>query len=986
MAYGLFGPASLAFAQEAEVQPSVEEPALVESAADAEQGEEPAQSEIIVTGSRILSPNVASVAPVQAISSEQITEAGVTNIQELLVENPAFGTPGLTRTNSAFLTSGTGAATINLRNLGANRTLVLANGRRIVAGIPGTSTVDLNVIPAQFIERVDILSGGASSLYGSDAVAGVVNFIYREDFEGVEAEGQYGITARGDAPRYQASLTAGGNLADDRGNVMLHIGYSNEGQLLSRQRSNTVLDDLDTFINVTGDPDDYGVPYEPFYSSFNLAGRFDVRGTAATGDDLMVDPTTGAVRNYTSKDGFNRQFYRTIAVPVERYLIAARGHYDLNDSVRLVTEATYSKTKSARQIEPFALDVANIYPATGRAPIETLVNGVAVLNPIVPTAIAAAAIDTDGDGLRDIGFARRLGEVGSRSGSTTRDLFRFVVGLDGSFMDDRFHWDVNYVYGATNESQQSTGQVNVVNFRNALEAIPDVDDLNNNGSTTDVVCADAQARDQGCVPIDIFGIGSITPDALAWINADSQFLTKITQQVVSANLSGSLVDLPAGSVDVAVGAEYRKETSSADWDALTNAGLNAGNAAPDTAGEFDVKEIYAEIAVPILSDTPFFHKLGVRASGRVSDYSSVGTVYSYSFGADWAPIEDVRFRASYARAVRAPNIGELYTGPSQTFPSGLEDPCEGIGATGGGATGDRCRADAGVAANIAENGVFTLTQSDRQGVSGFNSGNPDLNEETSDSYTVGVVINPTSIGALRNLVLSVDYFNIAVEDAIVAPPRQFILNQCYQQGDDQFCDLIERRQVLSGSNSAGSLQYIDAPLFNGGKLDIEGIDAVLSYQFRLEDITSGRFNARIAYTHLFGGDVIPIPGAAPDPYVGEIGGAKDRFTASLGYREDSWRVNFTGTYIGSSYEDDQALAPDFEPDTIVIPSEFYLDMQAGWTPVDNYEFYFGVDNLLDNDAPNILSGSGFNVTGTDTAANVYDVFGRRFYAGAKLRF
>ena len=229
-----------------------------------------ADSTIVVTGSRIVSPNIVSLAPVQVVGEADIDQSGAINIQEVLLENPAFGVPGLSRTNSAFLTSGAGVSTVDLRDLGSDRTLVLVNSRRVVAGLPGSATVDLNVIPTQFIDRIDILTGGASSLYGSDAVAGVVNFLYKRNFEGILAEGQYGISHRGDSARYQLSLTGGGNFANDRGNLMVHLGYTNEDGLLSRQRKNSRIDNL-TNITYTYEPEDFGVVNAPRFSSFAVS-------------------------------------------------------------------------------------------------------------------------------------------------------------------------------------------------------------------------------------------------------------------------------------------------------------------------------------------------------------------------------------------------------------------------------------------------------------------------------------------------------------------------------------------------------------------------------------------------------------------------------------------------------------------------------------------------------------------------------------------
>ena len=975
---------------------AISTPAFAQNTDDSvagEQAEAAAPSNaIVVTGSRIASPTVESPAPLQIVDDQVIDDAGVTNIQEVLLENPVFGTPALSRTNSAFLTSGTGVATVDLRDLGSDRTLVLINGRRVVGSLAGSATVDLNVIPTQFIERVDILTGGASSLYGSDAIAGVVNFVYKTDFEGIEANAQYGITEEGDDARYQANLTAGTNLGGGDGNIMVHFGYSKEEGLLSRKRANTRVDDLDS-VYFGGE---FGVPTEPYLSSYPPQGRFITSNGTFTYDpagnlqDCFTtngDTCTATIGSGTGPNGFNRQNYRTLAVPVERYLFAARGNYALTDNIDVFVEGTFNKTTSSRIIEPFPLESGGsngIFPSDGGFNIENYLPGTStiVANPFVPAEILAAATDTNGDGLRDIGFARRLSEFGNRTGSTTRDFYRFVVGLEGKLFDDRFTWDVSYNYGDVSENQVSSGQVNVVNFRDALAVRSEVGDENGNGIAGEAICIDPEARANGCAPANIFGFGSLSQDAVNYIQAQGTYQTGITQQVVQANLAGSLFELPAGPVGIAVGAEYRKESSFSDNDALTNAGLNGGNVLPDTSGSFDVKEAYGEIRVPILADTPFFEILEVGAAARVSDYSTVGTTFSWNVTGTWAPIEDIRFRGTYAKAVRAPNIGELYSGLSQTFPSGLTDPCEGIGATGGGALGDNCRADPGVAANIAANGTFTLNQSDIQGISGFNGGNPDLQEETATSWTAGVIINPRSFDALRNLTITADYYNIEVDDVISGFPRQFSLDQCYGQGNDTFCDLITRRPTATAVNSAGSIDLINSLSVNASVLKTSGIDVTASWFTGLGLLDGDRLSFRGAYTHILGYDFYSLPDGDPDRADGEVGTSKDRFTANLAYGTGDFRMSFTGTFIGSAYIDDQ-----FDGSRVYeIPAEFYLDMQTTFFAGDHYEFYLGVDNLLDNDAPNILSGVTGNVTGADTAADVYDVFGRRYYAGVRLNF
>jgi outer membrane receptor protein involved in Fe transport len=997
--------ANPAFAQQAadsaaqassQVQPAADAPATDQapaSSATVPQNPAPApassQGAIVVTGSRIASPNITSLAPIQVIGEQEINQAGAVNIQEVLNNNPAFGSPTFSTTTTAFLTSGAGVASVDLRSLGVNRTLVLINNRRVVGGVQGSAIVDLNNIPTQFLERVDVLTGGQSALYGSDAVAGVVNFIYKRNFEGLLLEGQYGLTEKGDAQRYQISATAGGNFADGRGNIMVHLGYSSDKGLLSRDRAGTRVDNISQ-MQYSYDPADYAVIHSPFFSSYPPQGRFTSGGITWTyGPTGQLQPCftangtscTSALGSGTGPNGFNRNFFRTLSTPVDRYLFAERSHFDVTDNISFITEATYAKTRASSEIEPFALDSVNVNPVDATVPIQLTPGG--PCTPYTPAAICAAAADSNGDGLKDITFRRRLSEVGSRTATANRNFFRIVVGLEGKLLHDRFSWDIGYNYGESSEQQHSTGQVNVLNFLSALQAT-----TNAAGA---IVCANPIAVAQGCVPINIFGAGSISPAALAWVNADSQHTFTLKQQVWDANVSGSLFDLPAGPLGVAIGAEYRRESSNEDWDALTNAGLNGGNVLPDTSGRFNVKEAYGEVNVPILKDLPFAKQLNLRAAGRISDYSTIGSVKTWEIGGDYAPVEDIRFRATLAKAVRAPNIGELFTGLSQTFPL-LVDPCTGIGPTGGGTTGDNCRAAAGVAANIAANGVFTLTQADRQGISGFNGGNPNLGPETGRTFTAGVVLAPRSIGFLRGLSLSVDYWHIKVDNAITLLNRQLILNTCYQDGLAASCALITRNPAAIGAASSGSIKFVNDFSINAASLTRSGIDTVLQYRRGLGTFLGSplNMNARIAYTHLIKGFIIPAPGQAPDRQAGELGPPgvpKDKFDASLGFDNRLWGINLTGTYIGKAYEDDQFLALfGLGPNAISIRPIFYLDGQIRFTPARKFEFYVGANNITNVQAPLILSGSGFNTTGSNTDEAMYDVFGRRYYAGVRLRF
>lgn len=967
---------------------------------------------IIVTGSRIATPVVDAPNPVQVVSADVIRGSGIVNVQDALTRNPVFGTPSISRNNSNFSTSSAGVATVDLRNLGSDRTLVLVNGRRFIAGVPGSSTVDLNTIPTQLIDRIDVQTGGSSAVYGSDAVAGVVNIILKKDYQGVELNGKVGISERGDNLEQELGMLVGGNFADNKGNVLIYGGYTKQGAVFSRNRPNLGADvDQISCIYTTCDVDQIFEATRPYYSSFAPQGRFfagDEQFTFDKNNNLLSGFSTNGTATRPA-DGFNRSAYRTIAVPTERYLLAMSANYEVSDALNLFIEGNYASTKVRTQLEPFPMDSAGangIFPATGGLfPIEGYavnpVTGARTLtrNPLVPLAIYNAAIDTPvydtdgdgepdtGDGFRDIGFTKRLSEFGNRGSSVDRDTFRIVAGMNGK-LNDRWSYEVYYNYGQTRESQQSGGQVNVLNFANALNAVQDVYDLNGNGDTTDAICADATARAQGCAPANVFGYNMLSQDAINYIIAPSSLTSLTSQNVVGAGVVGSLPGLSAGDIGLAFGVEYRKEKSEQVFDALTNAGLNGGNKLGNTFGKFDVKEVYGEVRLPLIADAPFFNTLELAAAGRVSDYSTVGTVYSYNVSGIWAPVRDIRFRATYSQSTRAPNIGELFGGAGQDYPSDLADPCEGITATSTGTLATQCLADAGVRANIAQFGAFTVNQADIQGISGFDNTNPNLTEEQSKSWTVGVAINPRSIHALRGLTLTVDYFDIKIKDAIFQIPRTFILDQCYNGGDAQFCDFVTRRQAAAGANSAGSLEFIDTTLLNSGGLKTTGLDVTLGYN---QNVASGVASLNVSYTHVFKGYVIPLPGADIDRFAGESGASKDRASGTLAWNSDRTGFTLVGTYIGGAYLDDQFITgalgdPDIHSKNYRQKSRFYLDAQVRFTPGDHFEFFVGANNLLDTSAPKFISGLPFDTTGTETDASTYDPIGRRYYAGARIKF
>ncbi|HEU4376227.1 MAG TPA: TonB-dependent receptor [Telluria sp.] len=948
-------------------------------AAYAQTAETPVQpiARVEVTGSRLASPNAESASPLQVLTAADIAASGAVNLQDLLQKNPTMGTPALSRTNSNFLTSGGGVSTVNLRNLGDSRTLVLVNGRRFVSGVPGDTAVDLNTIPVDFIERVELLTGGASATYGSDAVAGVVNIILKRNFNGILLDASNGRSSHGDDLKNKVALTWGVTSDDGASNIMTHFGYSKQGAVFSRDRAASAIDQTSVGASVTGDAADLFTIKQPFYSSFAPQGRFfPTPSSSFTYDkngNVIPFSTNGTAT--LAATGFNRSAYRTIAVPTERFLFATSGNLKINENHSAFLEGTYAQTKVDTNIEPYPLDSVSIYPASaGRVPAEFLVNGVLTKNPIVPANLYASAVDTDGDGLKDYGFTRRLAEFGPRHSTVDRGTMRLATGLKGTVFGD-WNYEAFVAYGRTTEAQNSTGQVNVLTMRSALEAIPGA-----NGP----VCRDAQAVAQGCVPINIFGYNTISPEALKYVTAPGSLATAITQKLAGASISGEVFQLPAGKIGIAAGMEYRNEDSSSVSDPLTQAGLNAGNATPPTYGSYNVKEVYVETRIPLLKDVPFAKNLDARGSFRHGDYSTVGNANSWNAGLEWSPISDLKFRGTRAVSTRAPNINELYSPPSQDFPSGLVDPCQGVTATSSDARSVACRAAPGVNANIAANGgVFTLTQADQQGVSGYNRGNPDLKAEKGRSTTIGMVITPRSIPMLNKFTFTADYFNIKIADAIVSTERQYALAQCYGGGNSSYCSFVTRRPTAEGPASPGSIKFSDTAVSNSGGLATEGIDMTLSWADR---VGPGRLSSQLSYTYLKTLYTKATPEADKNEAAGELESPRNKAVLNLAYKMGAFGISSSTSYTGRSSLDDQFLVNFDNPDKAAkIGSYVTTDFQLTYDVKKTIQVYFGMNNAFDKKAPRVISGLPGDSTGTETDASAYDPIGRRYYIGARVQ-
>jgi outer membrane receptor protein involved in Fe transport len=924
------------------------------SAAQDSAGAESLQ-EIVVTGSRIARPELESSTPVQILDTNALADRAALNIADVVGDLPSVGTPAISRTNSNFLTSGNGISTVNLRNLGDQRTLVLVNGRRVVAGVGGTSIVDLNNIPSDLIERVEVMTGGASAVYGSEAIAGVVNFRLKSDFEGISLRAQGGQTTESDNLRYLGSLTAGHNFGD-RGNVTVNVQYDKDDGLRSRDREISAED-------------------VPFRSSFVPQGRFQYGSTVWT-----FNPSNQLQRGFnTAVDGFNRNGERYISVPVERTLGTVLGHYQVTDFARVFFEGSYGKVESNSSLEPLATDNSD-----ASLPDGSPYAGLTLDNPFIPAAIRTDMVAT---GATILQFRKRMNGVFDRSNRNERDYYRVVAGFDGEVFESGWNYEVYYNQGQTKEDTRSESGYRDRYFF-ALDAIA--------GPGGTPICRDAAARAAGCQPFNPFGFNSVSAASAAYVTGGlfDTYDAKVEQRVVAANVTGTLFEAPGGDAKLALGLERRSERSEEKYSEASRAGNNFGNALSDTSGRYSVWEAYGESVVPLISGRTGIDYLGVEAAARYGDYSTVGDVFSWKFGVEYAPIEDVRMRAVFSRATRAPNIAELYAGLSQTFPSGLSDPCEGVTATTAGALAQYCRSIPGIAQTIAQQGVFEYDDNtDRQSIEGFDGGNADLKQEKADTLTVGFVFRPSMLPGFS---ATIDYFDIEIEDAITNIPRQTIIDECTTSfGTSAVCPLLTREPANPvRPRTAGTVFQVDSLPVNAAKIETAGIDVAMRYRRDL-GFMPGLADVGLAWTYLDKLTLQPLASLPVENNLGQLNGDgrlgagfKNRANLSLGYEIGSLRVSWRMNYLSSIQDTLEENGPSLDPEFNDISSYLYHDLSARYSfgSDGQYEVYGGLDNVFDKKPPLIDQNGASNITGTETAADTYDPIGRYYYAGVVVKF
>jgi outer membrane receptor protein involved in Fe transport len=977
------GMPSMAMAQEANVDAS--------DMADATSEDGPA---IVVTGTRIQRPEAATATPIVTVTSENIIQSGINNVTELLAQSPALlnSETNFDAAGSQARTGAAGVNLLNLRNLGANRTLVLVNGRRHVAGVAGEAAVDTNTIPVSLIERVDILTGGVSAVYGADGVSGVVNFITKRDFEGIDVRAQNGISDFGDAESNFFSATIGKNFSEGRGNFALNYEFRKDSRVAFGDRPNGRYE-ADTLVRNPNDiPDDPNVPDRIFlnrigYADSSPGGALVIDGSFSpvfNGDGTPYDPGLFLPQSgFLAQGGDNtpvNDYQGDLQAGTKHHSFNAFFNYELTPDIRFFAEGKYVKSKNFSISQP-SFDFYTY---------------ISEENPLIPDSVRAAGLGEFGGLL----FNRDNFDFGTRNENLDRDLYRTVLGFDGN-VSDHVKFEASYVYGRNDTTYISTNQRIEDRYFAALDVV-DVGQFTSGTPNGVIDCrvnvdggaiVDAGNFNYGeapqtftpgqCVPLNIFGEGAPSQAALDFILADTQNRYRIEQHVANAFISGDFgkfFELPGGAVNFAFGGEYRKEKSDFRPDAIStqvadfdpNTGVLADLALlANEKGSFDVWEVFGEINVPLLADRPFFELLEFTVAGRFSDYSTVGTTEAWSINGQWAPIRDIRFRGGYSESVRAPNITELFAPRTGTF-AFLDDPC-GIDNVNQGTEfrAANCRAlieGLGVDFDTFDPASDINSSASLEGIV---SGNQNLSEEDAQTWTAGVILQPRFV---PGLVVTADWYDIRLENAVRTPGLTETAQFCVDSAtlDNPFCDAITRSTTTGFVTS-----YVLAPQ-NVAFFETAGMDVTVNYGFEPGNGSLGKFNLRGTVGYLDKLAFLPANGGITNDNRGEAGAPKWVGTADLTWSLDNFSVNYGLQYIGDQlrFEKDVIAGdPDIvAPEFLVIGERFIHDLRLEFT-TDNKQanFFLGVNNFTDE----------LPIRGLANQSGV-GWLGRYFYAGIRI--
>jgi len=955
--------------------------------------------EITVTGSRLLRTGFETPSPVVMIGEDEMAMNSAPALGDLLNSMPQLrGTFGLSNSSRFIGTAGIGA--LDLRGLGTERTLVLVNGRRHVSASAGAQIVDVNSIPSDMVERVEIITGANSAVYGADAVAGVVNFILKDDFEGVSLTASGGDADDTSFSRSSMSFTFGKNFDEGRGNALFSASYAEQDMLTAGERGGVYTggwgrvpnpDDGD-YIDENGIQVDDGIPdtmYVPNYghywlseagSTLDLGGRLLPNGQFEAWDPGSWEYLNGIRCGGTGCNSLDLESFQVLQVGFERITADANFTYDLSDDLTWYWESKYSKVDSDQQGQP-SFDFF--------APL-----GIARDNAYVTPSLAAAMDDA---GASYISINRFNTDLGLRMEDDTRSTFRAVTGLKGDIGDSNYSFDVFANYGRTKIERVNYNDrindrwyaaVDAVEIDAAGAGALQTSGLMPAAAAGDIVCRstleEAQGIDTGvtefayvgCVPANIVGWGMISDEAKAFINHEALGTSELEQTQIAATISNAeIVEAWAGPVGAVLGVEYREEKSKTIGDSLSQLDLTFFNALADTVGVFDVTEFFGEASLPLLRDVTMFQDLTLEGAIRYSDYSTIGNTTTWEARLNWQPIEDLRFRFNKGEALRAPTIDDLFAPAGQNY-NIVNDPCdfENLDAGRGGRA---LRIANCQALGIADPANFD--SNDEQSIELLQGGNPALMEETAETFTIGAVYTPSWA---ENLSIAIDYYDIEITDAISFTGSQAILDRCVDDLsgiNNQFCSLVTR-------DSEGHILLLRNFPLNLNAMQTNGIDFEIDYSIEI-----GRFGTlqnRFVGSYLDERKFLLNSDDDVDIVEGELGDPKWQVNFGTTWLYENWTTFLELRWIDEMYLFEQetlfgsATNPDPNPDianVTVADSTLYVDLGLTYEFENGFSVAAIIDNVTDEDPPFPLFGNGGQ-------SGIYDSIGRFYTIRASYTF
>lgn len=1036
----------------ATAQSAPDRPTAIASAPEADES-------IIVTGTRINRPNITSAVPITSLSAIELTgTTGNVSLGDTLNELPQVRAT-FTQANSQRNIGTAGISAVDLRGQGTARTLVLVDGRRLITATPGINRPDINDVPTDLLDRLDIVTGGNSAIYGSDAVAGVVNFVLKQNFEGFAGRAQGGVSSRGDRGTYLGNLTAGHNFGEGRGNIAASFEFSHENTLTNLERDDqtgalsgrsqfNAVQNVGANLNPAAGPlhgiepstgdgiSDTAFLRNVFNNSISEGGLYTAACPVAAGTgetpaafaarrlvtcsgianfgsanplsqfgntfvfnsdgSLIKNPCTTDLRGFGSANcvgGLGSSLRRTgFLVPgLERKVFNLIAHYEISPAFVPYIAGRFARVDANQEGQPTFFN-----------------NTFSINNPFLTPQARALLVSTLAPGQTNFTAQRFDIDFGGRGELHRRDDYQALAGVRGTFNGD-WKYDVSVNYQHLYTFYRTNGNILRAQYGNSINAV--------RNAAGQIVCAinAVTVTDPACVPVNLFGDTAPSQAALnyfGYVSSRTQKANLIDATAYVAGDSSKFFNLPGGPVAFVLGGEYRRETAFAAYDPVTSdpRGLTFLNVIPDFRPPAQiVKEGFVELSVPLLKDIRFIHELSLDASGRVSNYNigNTGPVYTYNVNGVYSPVRDIRFRAGYARAVRAPTQSDLYGAQSQTFLNGLADPCGQQNINNNPNRVANCAAAGVPTTQTFTVGGLTSTEpfSNRaaSGISGFNGGNPKLNAEKSDSVTIGAVVQPHFVPGLS---LSVDYYHIQIKNVINSLLPQTIINQCYDASggiNNPFCAVVFRNPngTFKGQTDvshAGSTvsfattgpSFLSVP-FNYARQVTSGLDIDLGYRFNVGD--GYGLNLRAIATHTFVKNNftdITTPNFAlrqlstlGDPaWQGQVSANLTKGIVNIGYRGrviGRTVVTATGLYeTQNPFQGRPPLNPDAFP-FVYYPTLTYHDFRIDLTvPRSPMHLYLGVDNAFDQLPP-------YDLQGTENG-DPYNPVGRSMYVGVTVKF